>query len=174
MRNMRAVIPIAIAVGLSGCATHRLQQPSVAEPVSTEWSTVLALGPQTSVVIALDDRDVRKGRVCDVSDATLCIWEYDGSVFVRRSIARAEIARVTVHEEVGPMNPRRDRFIGASLGSAFVGGLAGLIVATVQRNKTLSGASAAMFFGSIITAAEMEKRGYPRPKYEDRVVYVRP
>ena len=49
-----------------------------------------------------------------------------------------------------------------------------MIVGTARHDDTLTNASAAVFFGILITGFEMHDRGYPKPRFEDRIVYIRP
>ena len=64
-------------------------------------------------------------------------------------------------------------FIAIPIASAFVGGLAGMIVGAVQNDRDLKSASAWMFFGSLMAAELASVMSSLRTKFEDRVVYVR-
>ena len=49
-----------------------------------------------------------------------------------------------------------------------------MILGAVQNDRDLKGASAWMFFGSLMASELACVMSYPKTKFEDRVVYVRP
>src|SRR5213083_2935801 len=92
---MRVLALVAIAAALNACAGHHVPPQRI---ISTSWSTVRALAPGTEVGVALDpvgrsrDDEVRYGRVREVTDSTLTIWERHGA----RVIPRDRIARLAI------------------------------------------------------------------------------
>jgi hypothetical protein len=175
---MKRVGWILLLVALNGCATHHVPKPSLPEPASTDWATVLALPRGTFVFVALEADDVRHGYVWEVTGDTLITCEIAGVPrCVRDAIARSDVARVTVRKQVDTKNRRRDAFIGIPIVSAFVGGLTGMIIGGVQKDRTLKTASALMFFGSLMASEALcvlSTLSSPKARFEDRIVYVRP
>ena len=172
---MKRLSWIVLLVALNGCATHHVPKPAVPDPVPTDWSKVLAVPRGTVVSVALDTDDVRRGFMWHVTDATLVISEISAErTLVRRVIARGDVARVTARQQVARKSRRRDWFIGIPIASAFVGGLTGMILGAVQNDRDLKRASAWVFVGSLMASELACVMSYPKTKFEDRVVYVRP
>lgn len=167
-----------LLIALNACATHHVPKPSAPEPASTDWATVLALPRGTFVFVALDGDHVRDGYVWEVTGDTLTTCQMAGTPrCVRNAVARGDVARVTVRKGVETKHRRRDLFIGIPIASAFVGGLTGMVIGGVQKDRTLKSASAWMFFGSLVASEALcvlSSLSYPKTKFEDRIVYIRP
>src|SRR5689334_2245549 len=119
---MRAMmVATVVAVSLSGCAAHHVQPQRI---ISTSWSTVRALPPGTDVSVALDspaNDEVSYGRVSEITDSALTIWERRGA----RLIPRLRVARLAVRTSIG--TSRTSNAIKWSLvGAAIAGSLAWL------------------------------------------------
>ena len=168
---------ILLLLALTGCASHHAAKPAAAPSAPADWTRVLTIPRGTLVFVTADTDGVHEGFMWQASGTAVIVSEISGGrAGGHRSIARRDVARVTARLPVAK-HPKRDSFIGIGIASAFVGGLTGMIVGGVQKDQKLKGASAVMFFSSLMAAEAacvLNTLGYPKGKVEDRVVYVRP
>jgi len=163
---MRALLPIAVAVALAGCATHRAHVAS--EPADVhDWAAVLAVPAHTFVSAALDDDHVSDGYLVSVTDTTLTIRRRDST---RQTIPRATVVRV----ETTVRLKNSDAMNGFPIGVGTVGGLAGTLIGVATDNSTVKGWSLAVLGTSLVAGfAYMHRHPAWEPDYVTRVVYVR-
>src|SRR5262245_29757666 len=129
--SMRAWGWLPIAAALSGCAAHRAPVPQAPEQTaSTDWAQVRAIPTGTEVLVSGDGAGDRHGLMCRVTDTTLTIRE----VYALNAIPRVSVARVTTRVVIGYERGPWYLYIPAG---AILGGLAGLVVAAVERDKTI-------------------------------------
>jgi hypothetical protein len=155
---------------LSGCAA-RVEQIAISpRTVSTDWAAVRALPADTIVLFAVDGEGVRAGLVKEVSDTALTIRAlYHGYV---RVIPRDRVARITERVQTGVRHA--PPHIDIPIGAAVLGGLVGIVVGTVQKNKAATYTAFAAFVLGKDAEFGTGPPHYPRGIYENRLVYVRP
>jgi hypothetical protein len=155
---------LAVAVATSGCAVHTAS----VHIISTRWSTVEALAPGTEIAIAMDDDEIRSGRIVDVAPGALRLRERRGVA----QIPRASVARLAVRVANG--TSRLPGFLKTAIGAAAVSALAGAFIAAVGENGlTIDDGWSVFAIGTIAGTAYAAARP-PARKYEDRVIYIRP
>ena len=161
---MRAWAWVAVAVALSGCAAHHVPE----RIISTSWTTVLALAPGTNLGVALDDDEVRYGRLTEVDADALTIWERHGAT----RLARARVARVAVRTPTGTSHAPHV-IQGALIGAVITGALAWLASA-VEENPHDDGGKWALVATGTAAGAGLGGLRAPVERYRDQVIYIRP
>jgi hypothetical protein len=149
-----------------GCAHVRTQTtPAPVRLISSRWATVQALAPGTEVGIALDDDEVRYGRIEEVADQALTLWERHG----RAVIARDRVARLAIRRSLGTTHAPR------AAAGAVTGTLIGAVAAAflgAEENATGGGKWVALFLGTGLGAAIGSARA-PSERFHDEVIYIR-
>jgi hypothetical protein len=164
---MRALLPVAIAVTMSGCATHHARVQSQPDrPVSSDWAAVRALRAETYLLVALDGDRFGFGFLEDVTDTTVRIRGYPSTL----TIPRTEVVRV---EADLPIKRRHPRY-GTLIASGFLGGLAGMVTGAIKKNERIGDWSAAVVSTSLIAGSAYYADHPPWQTQERRPVYVRP
>jgi hypothetical protein len=173
---MRKAVSLTLALALSGCATYHVARgpkPQVPKGIgSTDWSAVSALQPKRHYVfVTLDGGDIRGGILWSVGEATLTIFDESGE----RALPRVVIVRVVDHVQIGAKRPGWYPYVGVPIVTGILGGLTGVIVGAVQKNAPLRRVSWWTFALSLGVGLGLGPSAeYPRPIFEDRLVYVRP
>jgi len=169
---MRALILVTIVTALGGCASHHIPKSAIpARPTSSDWSAVRALPRTTFVLLTLDDEPaVHRAYVHSVSDATLTIYEFDRSTVT--TIPRERVAAISIRDRIG--TKRAPRYISIPIASAIVGGLGGLIVGAVARDRDVAQKAAWTFGIGMMVGMAAGPMDYPRSVILERPVYVRP
>ena len=160
---MRALLPLALAAALSGCATHRAHVAPSPDPMH-DWAAVRGIEANTYVFAVLDDSRFGYGPLARATDTTLTIRGLP-------AIPRATVVRV---ETMRPFT-RDEALAGFPIGAGTVGGFAGLLTGIALKNNKVKGWSAAVLGASVIAGFVHLARHRP-PRYADegtRVVYVR-
>jgi len=135
---------------------------------------VRALAPGTDVGVALDplgprgNDEVRYGRVRDVTDSTLTIWERHGAAVIPRD----RIARLAIRTATG--TSRAPNVIKWSLvGAAITGVLAGMAGA-IEENPGDDAGKWLLVFGGVAAGAAIGSQQAPAERVREQVVYIRP
>jgi hypothetical protein len=165
MRRVPAVITVAIAVTLSGCATHQVVPQRI---ISTSWSTVSSLAPGTNVGVALDDDEVRYGRVSEVTPDTLTIWGRHGAAHIPRD----RIARLAILTSTG--TSRAPNVIKWSLIGAAITGALAYFAASIEENDQPDGGQWTIFFAGTTIGAAVGSQMTPVERFREQVIYIRP
>ena len=158
---------LPVLVTLTGCAAHQAHggPPRI---ISTDWATVEALAPGTSVVLTEKDDWLRRGEIKSVSAAAITLRERTRVSVV----SRTEIVRVTVREPAGTR--RWSRVVkGAAAGAAITAVPAYLAWGIDENGANRAGTVQLFLLGPAIGAAIGSMRA-PEPVFRERVVYVRP
>lgn len=153
-----------MAAALSGCAAHRVPE----RVISTSWRTVQAIAPGTEVGVAVGEGDVRYGRVQEVTDQSLTLWERGGA----DRLLRPNVERLALRISKG--RSRVPRAIKTALGSAVVSGLVGLLVASMGENHLTEDDGLRVFVIGTMAGTMLGASQAPQEQFEDRVVYIRP
>jgi hypothetical protein len=165
MRRPGWMLLLALA---AGCAAHHAPAPTVPlGPGSSDWSAVRALPKGAFVFVTLDGNATRQGGLGDVTDAGLTIRD----VYGMNTIARNEIVRVTNRVQTGMK--RAPWYVGVPVVSLIFGGLTAVIVGAVQKDGDVKRAGWLTFAIGMMAGAATGPLDYPRPTFEDRLVYVR-
>ena len=118
--------------------------------------------------MTLADNGLRQGGIGDVSDTGVTIRD----IYGMNTIARTEILRITNRVQTG--TKRAPWYVGVPVTSLILGGLATVIVGAVQKDSDVKRAGwMTLGIGTLIGIAT-GPMDYPRPTFEDRLVYVRP
>jgi hypothetical protein len=167
MRKAVAVV-LVVAVGAAACATQHAPPPTApAEPPSTAWSAVRALARGTDVDVTLEDGAVRHAVVLSSTAETLRLRDMSGD----NDLARDAVVRVTARVPVGMT--RDPWYIRIPLGTAILGGLAGIVTGAVTKNKTTQHVSWAAFIGGLFISVAYGDAHPPEPIFTARLVYAR-
>jgi hypothetical protein len=163
MQNSRmAAVMCAVAGMATACAGYRAPD----RIISTEWTTVEALAPGTTVSVMLRDDDVRAGTIMLVTDHDLTIKEERGL----SNLSRANVRRVSLRQYTGA-----DHTDGMTKGAA-LGGLAGIPLAvsfaTRSEEHSMGGAEVAAVLVGMGIGAIAGSYATPGKRFEDRVVYI--
>jgi len=153
----------------AGCAAHHA--PTLTAPTgpgSSDWGAVRALPKGAFVFVTLDGNRTRQGGLGDVTDAGLTIRD----VYGMNTIARHEIVRVANRVQTG--TKRAPWYAGVPCMSLILGGLSTVIVGAVQKDGDVRRAGWLTFGIGMMVGAATGPLDYPRPTFEDRLVYVRP
>ena len=166
---MRTAFALGLMVAATGCATYSLPKPQVPTGTgSTDWGAVRALPKGAFVFVTLADNGVRQGGIGDVTDATMAIRD----IYGMSTIPRSEILRVTNRVQTGMK--RAPWYVGVPIASLILSGLAAVIVGAVQKDDDVRRAGWVTFGIGMVTGGAAGPLDYPRPTFEDRLVYVRP
>lgn len=152
-----------LVVLATGCAASR----APVRIISTDWATVSALAPGTSVGVLLDG-EIRYGRVSETTNDTLTLWERHG----RSIVPRARIERVTIRTLTGAS--RAPRVIQTALIGAAVSGALAYLAGVHEENPGPGGSKWALFFGGTALGAAIGSQRPPVEHFREQVVYVRP
>ena len=158
MRRLSWLLLLGLA---SGCAAHR-------EPdrfISTDWSTVRALPPQTDLAIAAHAGDVT-GRLVDVTDLALTVRQPGGTI----SLARADIRSVAVRTPAG--TTRTEAIVKTTIGAAVVSGIVAAPVATIDENGSARGSERGAFVAGTAAGAALGALRPPKQKFHQQLVYL--
>jgi len=134
---------------------------------------VRALARGTEVGVALDPLgpprtdEVRYGRVRDVTDSTLTIWERHGEAVIPRD----RIARLAVRTATG--TSRAPNVIKWSLVGAAIIGVLASIAGAVEENPRDDGGKWLAFFGAAAAGAAIGSQQTPVERFREQVVYIR-
>jgi len=116
--------------------------------------------------VTLEGNRGRQGGLGDVTDAALTLRD----VYGMNTIARHEIVRVINRVQTGTKPSPRYLWVPAGL---MLGGLAAVVVGAVQKEGDVRHAGWLTFLLGLMTGAATGPLDYPRPTFEDRLVYVR-
>lgn len=152
-------------MALSGCAARRVQPQRI---ISTSWSTVRALPPDTRVGVALEDDEIRYGRVTDVTDDTLTIWERHGA----EAIARSRVVRLAIVTSTG--SSRAPNVVKWSITGAVIAGALAWLASAMEENARQSGSKGLLLLGGIGLGAGLGSQFPPAERLHEQVVYIRP
>jgi hypothetical protein len=160
---MRALLPVAIAVTLSGCAAHRAQVAHRPDPLH-DWASVVAIprGTHVRVTLAYDI----EGRLDDVTDSTLTLGRPAGMPPL--TISGVWVVRVAVSVP----KKMRWKWLANLVAVGVVGGLVGGLVGAVMRDAKVAAISFGVFTAGLIVGFNYFSDAYYA--HEWRVVYVRP
>jgi hypothetical protein len=165
---MKPLALVGVLAALSGCAAHHVPVAQVpGQSASTDWAQVCAIPTGTEILVSLDDEGVRRGVLWAVTDTTLTIRD----LYSLNAMPRGSVVRVTTRKQNGYVRDPWYLYVPAS---AVLGGLAGLVVAAVERDKTIARGSALVFMAGMYTGTLAGLVYSPKAKYEERLVYVRP
>ena len=127
-----------------------------------------ALAPGTDVGVALDDDEVRYGRIREITDSALTIWERHGAAVIPRN----RIARLAVRTSMG--TSRTPNVIKWSLvGAAITGGLAA-VASSIEENPHDAGGRWLLIFGGVAAGAAVGSQMTPVERFREQVIYIRP
>jgi hypothetical protein len=161
---MWRTIGLTALLAAGGCAAHHVPP----RMISTSWSTVSALAPGTEVGVALDDDEVRYGRVSEVTTDSLTIWERHGA----DHIPRHQIARLAVRTSTG--SSRAPNVIKWSLIGAAITGALAYFAASIEEGSQPNGGKWTLFFAGTTLGAAVGAAHAPVERYREQVVYIRP
>jgi hypothetical protein len=165
MRKLACVVTVI----LSACAARHAAPVHAPERlISTSWATVMAVPPGTDVGVALEDGAVRVGRISEVSEQALTLWEKHGAARYRRD----RILRLAVRTSKGTSHV--PRIVGGAVAGALIGGVAGVAATLEAENDAGRGARwVALFLGAGLGAALGSGRA-PVERFHDEVIYIHP
>lgn len=118
--------------------------------------------------VALDDDRIRYGRVSEVTDDKLTIWERHGAA----AISRDHVARLAVRTPIG--SSRAPNIVKWSLVGAVITGALAWFASSMEENPHDDGGKWMLFFGGAATGGALGSQLAPVDRYRDRVVYIRP
>ena len=112
--------------------------------------------------------DVRDGRVHEITDQSLTLWEPGGP----DRLSRGNVRRVALRISTG-----RSRVPGAlktAIGSAVVSGLLGMLVGAMGENHLTENDGWGVFVIGTMAGTMLGVSRAPQEQFEDRVIYIRP
>jgi hypothetical protein len=136
--------------------------------ISTQWQTVQALAPGTTVAVYLSEKDVRYGTIDAVGDRTLALREMAGV----SALARSNVARVALRTRTGETRVPHAIY-GAVAGAVITGSIAWLGSAIDENATSHKGAWTFFALGTFIGAGLGGARA-PEQTYREQVIYIRP
>jgi hypothetical protein len=149
---------------LTGCAEHRV----TTRTISTSWATVQAIAPGTEVGVLVGGDHIRYGRIREVTDHSLSLWERTGI----ETLPRGTVERLALRIATGPS--RTPGTIKTAAASVAVAALLGVIIGGIGENHSTVDAGWSVFIiggmaGTMIGAARA-----PQERFHERLVYIRP
>ncbi len=154
-------------VTLTGSAPYQVH-PAPPRIISTDWATVEALGPGTSVVLIEENDWLRRGEIKSVSAAAITLRERNRVSVV----SRTDIVRVSVREPAGTR--RWSRVVKGAVTGAAITAVPAYLAWGIDENGANRAGTVQLFLLGPAVGAAIGAMREPEQVFHERVVYIRP